>query len=80
MFHEIMAAANFQPHTQSSRPLTPLWTSSSAQFHRMPAVPSEEQHERHEPAQTQMLKDRRFKLNRLVNAVGERIGVHPADN
>ncbi|KIM26157.1 hypothetical protein M408DRAFT_33395, partial [Serendipita vermifera MAFF 305830] len=33
----------------------------------MPAVPSEDQHERHEASQTQMLKDRRFKLNRACD-------------
>jgi hypothetical protein len=33
---------------------------------RMPPVPSEEQHERLEPTQTLLLKDRRFKLSRSV--------------
>lgn len=32
----------------------------------MPPVPSDEQHERLEPTQTQLLKDRRFKLSRSV--------------
>ncbi|CAG7851439.1 SubName: Full=Uncharacterized protein {ECO:0000313/EMBL:CCA71412.1} [Serendipita indica DSM 11827] len=39
----------------------------------MPAVPSEDQHERHEASQTQMLKDRRFKLNRRTSTLEERM-------